>query len=200
MSATLLFIIGPPAVGKMTVGEQIEARTGLRLFHNHQSIEPVLRFFPFGSPPFTRLVDRFRHDLFEEVAASDLPGMIFTYVWAFDMPEDDQAIERFAEPFRRRSSRVLYLELHADQTERLRRNEGASRLQAKPSKRDLAASRGNLLEMDRQYQLSSAGRFDGRADYLHIDNTDLQPADVAAQATAYFGLAAPPGSDTGTRT
>ncbi|GAB3835271.1 hypothetical protein ACFPIJ_11650 [Dactylosporangium cerinum] len=75
MTGTLLFIVGPPAVGKMTVGEQIAARTGLRLFHNHMAIELVLRFFPFGSPPFGRLVDRFRRDLIEEVAASDLPGL-----------------------------------------------------------------------------------------------------------------------------
>jgi hypothetical protein len=82
----LLFIVGPVAVGKMTVGEQIAARTGLRLFHNHLAIEPVLRFFPFDSPQFGRLVHRFRRDLIEEVAASDLPGLIFTYVWAFDVP------------------------------------------------------------------------------------------------------------------
>ncbi len=72
MTGTLLFIVGPPAVGKMTVGEHIAARTGLRLFHNHLAIEPVLRFFPFWSPPFNRLVDRFRRDLIEEVAAGDI--------------------------------------------------------------------------------------------------------------------------------
>ncbi|MCX5443815.1 hypothetical protein [Streptomyces sp. NBC_00063] len=80
---TLLYIVGPPAVGKATVGHEIATRTGLRLFHNHMAIEPVLRFFDFGSPAFVRLVDGFRQSLIEEVAASDLPGLIFTYVWAF---------------------------------------------------------------------------------------------------------------------
>lgn len=28
-------IIGPQAVGKMTVGQQIEKMTGAKLFHNH---------------------------------------------------------------------------------------------------------------------------------------------------------------------
>jgi hypothetical protein len=46
----LLFVVGPPAVGKMTVGREIAERTGLRLFHNHMSAEPVLPFFDFGSP------------------------------------------------------------------------------------------------------------------------------------------------------
>jgi hypothetical protein len=94
VTGTLLFVIGPPAVGKMTVGQQIATRTGLRLFHNHLAIEPVLRFFPFGSPPFGRLVDGFRRGIMEEVAASDLPGLIFTYVWAFDLPEDERALDQ----------------------------------------------------------------------------------------------------------
>jgi ATP-dependent Lon protease len=47
---TLLFVLGPPAVGKMTVGNAIAEITGLKLFHNHLTIEPVLRLFEFGSP------------------------------------------------------------------------------------------------------------------------------------------------------
>lgn len=188
MTGTLLFIVGPPAVGKMTVGEAIAAPTGLRVFHNHLAIEPVLRFFPFGSPPFGRLVDRFRRDLIEEVAASDLPGLIFTFVWAFDLPEDQAAVDGFAEPFRRRGGRVLFLELEADQQERLRRNRCASRLAEKPSKRDVDFSERNLLELDRDYRLGSGGRFDDRADYLRIDNTALSPAEVADAAITRFGL------------
>jgi hypothetical protein len=52
----LVFIVGPPAVGKMTVGYALAARTGLRLFHNHHTIDLVLRFFPYGTPAFGRLV------------------------------------------------------------------------------------------------------------------------------------------------
>ncbi|MBB5075940.1 hypothetical protein [Nonomuraea endophytica] len=51
---TLLCIVGPPAVGKMTVGNAIANRTGYKLFHNHLSVEPVLRFFDFGTEPFGR--------------------------------------------------------------------------------------------------------------------------------------------------
>lgn len=189
MTGTLLFIVGPPAVGKMTVGEAIAARTGLRVFHNHMAIEPVLKFFPFGTPPFTRLVDGFRRDLIEEVAASDLPGLIFTFVWAFDQPDDAQVVEQYAEPFRRRGGRVLFLELQADQEERLRRNQGASRLEAKPSKRDLEWSRRNLLELDENYRLASAGEFDGRDDHLRLDTTALAPDEVAATVVGHFGLA-----------
>ena len=38
----LVVIIGNGAVGKMTVGQELANITGLRLFHNHMSIEPIL--------------------------------------------------------------------------------------------------------------------------------------------------------------
>jgi hypothetical protein len=106
----LVMLVGPPAVGKMTVGHALAARTGLRLFHNHQTIDLVLRFFPFGTPPFRRLNGEFRRRIFEEVAASDLPGLIFTYAWAFDDPRDHAAVEAWSAIFRARGGRVVFAE------------------------------------------------------------------------------------------
>jgi hypothetical protein len=184
----LLFVVGPPAVGKMSVGQAIMERTGLRLFHNHVSIELALRYFDYGTPGFRRLNGEVRRRVIEEVAASDLPGLVFTFVWAFDVPEDQAYIDDSAMPFRERGARVLFVELEASQAERLRRNECASRLAEKPSKRDLDASRRRLLEHDARYQLNSGGKFDGRSDYLRIDNTLLTPGTVAERVIERFGL------------
>jgi hypothetical protein len=82
----------------------------------------------------------------------------------------------------------VFVELEASQEERLRRNESAFRLAEKPFKRDLAASRRQLLEIDAKYQLNSKGAFDGRPDYLRIDNTNLSAAEVAERVIARFGL------------
>ncbi|HEX2207513.1 MAG TPA: AAA family ATPase [Longimicrobium sp.] len=185
---TLVFIIGPPAVGKMTVGHALARRTGLRLFHNHHTIDLVLKFFPFGTPPFARLVDEFRRRIFEEVAESPLPGLIFTYVWAFDIPADHASVARLADIFASRGGRVVYVELEATQEERLRRNETEFRLAEKPSKRDVARSRALLLEHDAAYRLNSSGELDGRDDYLRIDNTLLPPEEAAERIIRHFHL------------
>jgi hypothetical protein len=184
----LLFVVGPQAVGKMSVGQAIAERTGLRLFHNHISIEVAVRYFDFGTPAFYRIDGEIRRLVIEEVAASDLPGLIFTFVWAFDVPEEQDFIDACARPFRERGGRVLFVELEATQAERLKRNEGASRLAEKPSRRDLEASRRSLLDLDERYQLNSGGKFDERADYLRIDNTLLAPAEVAERVIRHFGL------------
>src|SRR5580658_5876559 len=120
----LLFLVGPPAVGKMSVGQAITERTGLRLFHNHISIELALRYFDYGTPAFHRLDGEIRRLVLEEVAGSDLPGVVFTFVWAFNVPGDQAFVDERARPFRERGGRVLFVELEATQAERLKRNEG----------------------------------------------------------------------------
>jgi hypothetical protein len=184
---TLVFLFGPPAVGKMTVGEALSRRTGYPLFHNHLSIEAVLPLFDFGSPPFGRLVGEFRRRAFEEVADSHHEGLIFTYVWAFDQPGDRQFVERMKAIFESRGGRTVFVELWADQATRLERNATEPRLTRKPSKRDLAASRDRLLSIDARYRLRSNGGFPF-ADHLEIDNTALDPAIVADRIVTHFAL------------
>lgn len=91
--------------------------------------------------PFTRLVSSFRFGVFEEVAASDLPGLIHTWVWAFDRPGDLELVSRLRTLFGDHGGRVVFVELYADLDTRPRRNETEERLSAKPSKRDVATSR-----------------------------------------------------------
>ena len=84
-----VFIFGPQAVGKMTVGEELARQTGMKLFHNHMSIEMVNPIFPYGTPEGKHLVKVIRREVFETALESDqLEGLIFTYVWALDAPAD----------------------------------------------------------------------------------------------------------------
>lgn len=186
-----MVIFGPPAVGKMSVGYEVARLTGLRLFHNHMTIELALNFFGFGEPQFQRLVDEFRRRIFEEVAASNLPGLIFTYVWALDDPSDKEFVDRSCDIFRARGGGVYFVELEAEQSERLRRNETEFRLRQKPSKRRVEESRRRLLEDDSKYKLNSAGDFFYRDNYVKIDNTHLSAAEAARKIVEAFGLSAP---------
>lgn len=187
MQSTLVFIIGPPAVGKMTVGLELSALTGIPLFHNHLSIEAVLPVFDFGTEPFNRLVSGFRDRMFIEAAESELPGLIFTYVWAFDQPEDLSFIEKQKAVFESRGGRAVFVELWADLETRLTRNKTELRLAAKPSKRDHEESGKRLRATDQQYQLISEGNFPFPS-HLRIDNTRLSPRVVAEQIVEHFSF------------
>ena len=185
--STLVFLCGPPAVGKMAVGLELSVLTGIPLFHNHLSIEAVLPVFEYGTAPFNRLVSGFRDRMLVEAAESELPGLTFTYVWAFDEPGDLQTVERLKAIFESRDGRAVFVELWADVETRLARNETELRLAAKPSKRDVEASRIRLLEADQRYQMSSDGDFPF-SDHLLIDNTLSSPTEVAEKIAAHFAL------------
>lgn len=78
-----VFIFGPQAVGKMTVGQELSAITGLKLFHNHMTIDLLEPLYGF-SKEMWRLANTFRRSIFQSFAISDQYGMIFTKVWYFD--------------------------------------------------------------------------------------------------------------------
>ena len=184
----LVIVFGPPAVGKMTVGYELAKLTDLKVFHNHMTIEIALNFFDFGQPEFHRLVNEFRQRIFEEVASSNLPGLIFTYVWALDHPSDKNFIDQCCDIFRAKGGTIYFVELEADQEERLKRNTSPLRLKQKPSKRDIEASRKNLIESDQNYKLNSNGDFFYTQNYAKINTTRLSASETAKKITQAFGF------------
>ena len=183
----LLFLIGDAAVGKMTVGQELMKLTGLRLFHNHMTIEPVLEIF---GGFYSGTINRLREVVFEEFAGSGLYGMIFTYMWAFDMPSDWEYIEHVKDIFRRRDPDVkfYYVELTAPREIRLERNATENRLRHKASKRDVRASNQRLLQDDAAHRMESREGEIPFDNYLRIDNSCLAPEEAARKIRDYFNL------------
>jgi len=179
-------IFGPPAVGKMTVGYELAKLTGMKVFHNHMTIDLILEFFPYGHEKFNRLVSEFRQRIFEEVAASDLPGMIFTFVWALDQEGDKKTIDSYCEIFKQRGANIYFVELEADLDERLERNKSEIRLSKKTSKRNIIRSEGNLISTYKQYRMNSTDDFFYKENYIKINNTRLDPQETANKIVAAF--------------
>ena len=180
MNKTLIIITGPHAVGKMTVGQELAKITGLRLFHNHMSIELSLKLFDFGTPEFRALNETIRKTVFEQFAASDLPGLIFTYMMDFDRPSEFAYLNEIIELFSSHGADCHIVELCADFEERLARNKSENRLAQKESKRNVERSEAEMRHTQATHRLNS------REDeilpfesYLKIDNTHLAPDEVA---------------------
>ncbi|MED5018914.1 AAA family ATPase [Paenibacillus chibensis] len=183
-----IILFGPQAVGKMTVGQELAKITDLKLFHNHMTIELVTPFFSYGSPAGKRLVRLFRQEIFEEMAKSDQEGLIFTFVWAFDLQSDWDYIEEISRIFESRSGTVYYVELEADIAERLERNKNPHRLTHKPTKRNLEFSERDLLVTMENHRLNSREGEIKHAPYMRINNTHLSPEAVARMIKEQFGL------------
>jgi hypothetical protein len=184
---TFVVIVGPPAVGKMTVGLALSAQTGFPLFHNHVPIEAVLPVFDFGSPEFNRLVSGFRQAMLREVAQSELDGLIYTIMFDFADPREIEFLGKLRSQFAPPGWRVVVAELEADLEVRLERNASAERLDAKPSKRDVDASRARLLAAEDKYQLNSNGALP-HAEHVKLNNTTLTPEEAASRIVAHFQI------------
>lgn len=187
MKARLVILFGPPAVGKMAVGMELARTTGLRLFHNHMAIEPVLPLFPYGSPPFVRIVDGFRMAVFREVARSDLPGLIYTCLWDFDDPGAKASMDRLVAVFEETGSAVHFVELSAPLEIRLERNRTALRLSEKPSKRDVASSEARLLGNETR-RLNTSGDFPYPDRHLLLDTSTSSAVETSGRIVAELNL------------
>ena len=181
----LVFLIGDAAVGKMTVGQELMKQTGLRLFHNHMMIEPVIEIFGAFNGYVTQ---QLREVIFHEFAKSDNKGLIFTYLWAFDMQSDWDYVAHVSDIFRQQGAEIYYVELIAPQEVRLQRNETANRLAHKASKRDLEASRARLLRDDANYRCVSLPGEIPFENYLRIDNSEISAETAAKMIRERFAL------------
>lgn len=142
-----MVIFGPPAVGKMTVGRALCERTDFRLFLNHHTIEPLAEIFSMDSHAFRALTGEFRRRVVEEAAAAGVE-LILTLVWNLGRAQDAQWVSDLVSPYANAGLSVSFVELAADLDVRLDRNHRDDRLQAKPSKRDLAWSEAHLRERE----------------------------------------------------
>lgn len=183
-----ILLFGPQAVGKMTVGQELEKITDLKLFHNHMTIELVAPFFSYGTPEGKRLVHLFRQEIFEEVSKSSLPGLIFTYVWAFDQQSDWDYVEEVCRLFESKGADVCFVELEADLEERVERNKSPHRLHHKPTKRDIEWSENDLQTSLVKYRLNSRDGEITSENYIKINNTHLSAEETAGLIKERFQL------------
>lgn len=190
MDKTLVIMLGPHAVGKMTVGQELAKMTGLTLFHNHMSIEFVRQLFHVRNSVEGRYLNNLiRCEVFDLILKSDRPGMIFTYMFAFDEPSEYEYIGALIDKYKSCGAKCCVVELCADFNVRLERNKTENRLKNKASKRDVEKSEAEMRATSEKHRLSS---YEGEVlpfeNYIKIDNTNILPQTVAEMIKERFNL------------
>lgn len=168
----VVFIHGPPAVGKLTIGARLAAMTGLPLFHNHLAVDVASSLFAFGTPEFNRMRATIWRAAFAEAAAVD-QSFIFTF-----NPErtvESGLIDELCHCVRDRAGRVHFVQLGCRRETLLQRMGNASRKRF-----------GKLVDADQFGELDRSGAFvfpPLPAPLLVVD-TDALTADAAAERIA----------------
>jgi shikimate kinase len=167
----VVFLYGPPGVGKLTVGKRLAAVTGYKLVHNHLVVDLAASLFPHESDEYFRLLRQVRQDVFAAAAAARA-DVICTGVYRATL--DQQAsIQTMLAPAYAAGASVLFVQLACD------RDQWLTRLRS--------ADRGPQRKItDPAVALALLERFDLFATipftpHLSIDTTALSPDQVATE-------------------
>ena len=184
----LIVLIGSQAVGKMTVGKELEKQIDGKLLFNPQTLDLFAAFLGYSKDAFL-LSDRTRKELFKAFVNSPETNttkiIIFTVVIDFDSAYDIEFLQDISSIFLEANQEVYFVELVAALRERLKRNVHEERLKAKPSKRDTKFSRKEILTSARKNRLESreneVKKLFPAVKHLKINNTKLAPKEVCTQ-------------------
>lgn len=173
----LVFIHGPAASGKLTVARELSRMTGLRLFHNHLTVDAVTAVFDFGTEPFVRLREQIWLSMFREAARCNA-SLVFTFtpertVRASFVQDTLDAVESAG-------GRVLFVQLTCPIDELERRIVHASR-----------AEFGKLRSLEVFRGLNQAGAFEYPKlpdSGLSIDTSRTSPTEAAPRICEFFSF------------
>lgn len=173
----LILIHGSPAVGKLTVANEIACQIDFKVFHNHLTIDAVQSVFDFGTEPFWRLVHEIRVEIIAEAARQNI-DLIYTFCYAKD--SDDTHVEEVTRAVAENGGEICFVLLVADKSVIEKRVIEPSRLKYRKLN-----NLKTLHEIWERNELFSP--INGRESII-IDNTNLSPKEAALKIIEHFSL------------
>lgn len=175
----LVFIYGPPGVGKLTIAKKFAQLTGYKLFHNHHTQDMVYPLFGYKGEQVTTLLSDIRMRIFEEAMKSNL-NLIFTT--CFEHPEHIEFIQDLKEKAQEHNANIHFVRLFCDFEEQCKRVASPSR-KNHPTKTKTAEG---LKWAVKEKNIDS--RIDFLEKQLEIDNTNVPPETVAEMICQHYEI------------
>lgn len=173
----MIFLYGPPAVGKLTVAKELAKLTGYKLFHNHLTVDLVSSLYEWGSSKYWEYLRSIREQLLANLAKDDI-NIIFTFVYAAG--EDEEVMERMFKKVEEKGGEVLLVQLKTSVEKLKERIVAEDRRQFK--KMHKTESLDSWLE---QYRLFEA--YPNRHNFV-VDNSEITPKKVAELIVQKYNL------------
>jgi hypothetical protein len=169
----VIFLHGPPASGKYTVGKALSALLGVPLFHNHLAVDLARSLFEFGTPGFVTLREQVWLAAFEAAAAA---GQSFIFTFAPEATVDAGLIARLERIVVRHRGRIHFVELRCPDATIHERLANESR-----------AAFGKLMDVNLYRSIRDAGGFEFPilpAPLIVIDSETMNPDSAALAVQA----------------
>jgi hypothetical protein len=176
----VVFIHGPAASGKHTIGALLGASTGLPLFHNHLAVDAAKVLFEFGTPGFNKLRATVWLTAFAEAAKA---GRSFIFTFHPEASVEPALIDEMVRSVEAAGGSVRFVELRCSSESILQRLGNASRRQF-----------GKLTDAALYASIEGEGGFEFPplpAASVVVDTDRLSPEQAAASIATALGLRRP---------
>lgn len=176
MNPKAVILIGPPAVGKYSIGKMLSEQCNYRFLHEHQVLDIASALF--NENLFERITYYFklRLNIFSDFIKYNTTNqsIVTTFVHIFDNDYYNHFMRLFLNMFQKNNYDVYVIELEASFKERIRRNTNEDRLKAKPSKQNIESSIEKMNAMEERAKTNSIKGGTLLVDYHHtIISTEL---------------------------
>jgi hypothetical protein len=175
-----LLLYGPPAVGKLTIAQEIARLTGFKVFHNHLTVNLVAAILPRGTPAYRQLLWDIRYAVFAEAARAHLDGLLFTMVYRRDQ---EPCVARCVAIVERFGGTVCFVHVYCHiETVRQRVVREDRKQHGKITSVEL------LNELLRHWEPQSPFAAATQWDSLSLNTDVLGPVEAAQQVIAHYRL------------
>ena len=174
--ARVIFLHGPAASGKFTIGGELAGITGLALFHNHLVVDLLLSLFPFGSPKFVEHRERLWLSLMGD-AVEGGSSLIFTFTPERTVGPDFPGA--LSSRIAAAGGAVTFVELVCSEAEIERRVVAKSRRQY---------HKIDSLQQYRDLRRQGAFAYPRIESEFQLDTSTTEPSESAARIAATVGL------------
>ena len=165
----VVFIHGPAAAGKYTIGTRVAAELDVPLFHNHLTVDLALALFDFGTPPFRNLRAAIWKAAFEECARA---GQSFVFTFHPEATVEPMLVDELAGIVKTHGGKIFFVELQCSRGAVLQRLSNESRRQF-----------GKMTDPALYQAIEAQGGFEFNGmpvSDLQVDTEALEPARAAA--------------------
>ncbi len=174
----LILLYGPPAVGKLTIAQELSKITGISVFHNHMIINPLRDIFGLESPIRAKLEYEFRLRIVEEAVAAD-KDLIMTGVIA--MNNYKALYEMVMREVEKNNGQLFLVQLTAPEKILRERVTGEDR-KNRDKIHTTEAWDSFALRYPEMYD-----KFSGK-EHVAIDTTKVTPEEAAAEIASHYHL------------
>jgi hypothetical protein len=166
----VIFIHGPAASGKHTIGTLLSSLTGLPLFHNHLAVDTALSLFEFGTQGFKNIRASIWRTAFQEAGRS---GRSFIFTFHPEASVEPGLVAELVDLIEAAGGKVLFVELMCAPEVILERLGNASREKFR-----------KLTDVDLYRRLEEEGAFcypPLPAPFIRINTSELTPEAAATR-------------------